>query len=156
MQRRSLIPLLFPAAMLPVLAANGALIYLALQTRPVLVAERPYEDGRSYNRELAAAQAQAALGWSAEIEAPDRAGVAGPVAVRIRSRDGAPVAGLEVEMRVWRPVGNVADLHLHLAAAEPGRYAAEFRLPLPGQWQFDVVARRSADEFVTTRRVVAR
>lgn len=153
-RRRSLIPWVFPAAMLPVLAANGALIYFALQSMPALVAEHPFEDGRTYNRELAAAAKQAALGWTAALQPPRTSGAATRVAFDIHDRDGAPVTGLDVELRLWRPVGSEADLHLRLAETAPGRYVAPVTLPHPGQWQVDVVATRGDDEFVLGQRVV--
>jgi nitrogen fixation protein FixH len=151
---RSLIPWLFPAAMLPVLAANGALIYLALQSKPALVDEHPFEDGRTYNRELAAAAAQEALGWRAAFDRPARAGRASPVTLELRDRDGMPVKGLAVELRVWRPVGALPEVQMRLSERSPGRYAASVTLPLAGQWQFDFVARRDAEEFVYAQRVV--
>lgn len=156
MRRRSLIPWLFPAAMLPVLGANGALIYLALQTKPALVDAHPFEDGRTYNREIAALAAQRALGWRAALSAPSRANAAGPVTAVLRNRSGAPLRGLAVEVWIRRPVGATPPLRLHLAETAPGRYAAAILLPLAGQWQLDVVARRGRDEFAFGRRIVVR
>ena len=155
-RRRSLIPWVFPAAMLPVFGANGALIYFALQTKPALVDAHPFEDGRTYNREIAAAAAQQALGWRTRLSAPDRAGIASPVALDVRDRHGAPLRGLDVELWIRRPVGARPPLRLHLAETAPGRYAAAVRLPLAGQWQFDVVARRGGEEFAFGRRIVVR
>jgi nitrogen fixation protein FixH len=155
-RRRSLIPWIFPAAMLPILAANLALIYLALHSMPALVDSRPYQDGRAYNRDLAAAAAQATLGWSSEFEAPTAWGRPSPVGLVFRDRSGAPVRGLDVELWVRRPVGALPDQRLRLREAAPGRYASVVTLPLAGQWQFDVVARRGRDEFVFARRVVMR
>ena len=152
--RRSLIPFLFPVAMLPMFAANGALIYFATQSKPALVSERPFEEGRGYNRELRAAAAQDRLGWSARLDAKLRAGTAGSVALDIRDRDGAPVAGLAVALRVRRPVGALPEQHLPLPEVGAGQYAASITLPQPGQWQFDIVARRGGDEFVLARRMV--
>lgn len=152
-RRHSLIPWLFPAAMLPVLAANGALIYLALASKPALVDAHPFDDGRRYNRELAAASAQQRLGWTAALEAPRRVAAA-PIAVTVRDRSGAPVSGLAVELSVRRPVGALPDRRLVLAETGPGRYTAAVTLPLSGQWQFDIVARRGGEEFVYARRVV--
>ena len=154
MRRRSLIPWLFPAAFAPVFAANGALIYLALQTRPALVDAHPFEDGRTYNRELAAAATQAALGWKIVLETPKKAGTPGQVALRVDDRRGAPVGGLGVELWVRRPVGSLPDLRVHLGELGPGRYGAPLTLPLPGQWQFDFVARRGREVFVYGRRLV--
>lgn len=155
-RKRSLIPFLFPAAMLPVLAANGALVYLALASKPALVDQHPFEDGRAYNRELKAAAAQQALGWRASFASPSQAGTTSPVALDIRDRSGEPVSGLSIDLRVWRPVGALPDLRLPLAEASPGHYTAALALPLAGQWQFDFVARRGGEEFAYGDRVVIR
>ena len=155
-RRLSLIPWLFPAAMVPVLAANAALVYFALHSMPALVSTHPFEDGRTYNREIAAATAQERLGWTAEIEAPMRAFVAGPVRFEITDRAGAPVTGLVVELRAWRPVGAAPEIRTQLHEERPGRYTAELALPLPGQWQFDLVAKRGADEYVLGRRIIVK
>ena len=152
-RRRSLIPWLFPAAMLPVMAANGALIYYALHSMPPLVADHPFEDGRTYNRELAAAAAQTALGWTASLTAPTTVGAESRIEFAVRDRSGAPVSGLAVTARVWRPVGDEPDLRLHLVEQCPGDYTAVVILPLAGQWQFDLVAVRGDEEFVIGRRV---
>ena len=152
--RRSLIPLLFPAAMLPMFAANGALIYFALHSKPALVDQRPFEDGRTYNRELAAAAAQGRLGWTATFDAPMRSGSSSPIVLTVADRAGMWVRGLDVELRVWRPVGSLPDLRLRLVEASPGHYAGTALLPLAGQWQFDVVARSGAAEFAYAQRVV--
>jgi nitrogen fixation protein FixH len=153
-RRRSLIPWLFPAAMLPVFAANGALIYLALASKPALVDVHPYEDGRAYNRDLAAARAQQRLGWTATLASPRRVATAAPIVFAVRDRSGAPVTGLAVELSIRRPVGALPDRRVVLAEAGPGRYTAAVRLPLAGQWQFDIVAQRGGDQFVYGKRVV--
>jgi nitrogen fixation protein FixH len=142
--------------MLPVFAANGVLIYLALASKPALVDAHPYEDGRTYNHELAAAAAQQRLGWIAALEPPSRAETAAPIIFTVRDRSGAPLTGLVVELSIRRPVGMLPDRRLLLAEAGPGRYTAAVTLPLAGQWQFDVVARRGDDQFVYARRVVIR
>lgn len=153
-RNRSLIPWIFPAAMLPVFAANGLLAYYALHTMPALVDDRPFEDGRTYNRDLAAAAAQTALGWRVELAAPARSQALSPIELSIRDRRGQPVSGLSVALWVRRPVGARPAQRLRLAEKAPGRYVAGVILPLPGQWQLDFVARRGSDEFVYARRVV--
>ena len=153
-RRRSLIPFLFAAAMLPMLVANGALIWFAVQSKPALVADRPFETGRTYNRELHAAAAQDRLGWSARLDTTLRAGAAGRVALAVADRDGAPVAGLAVELRIWRPVGALPEQRLALTETATGRYEASVTLPQAGKWQFDIIARRGGDEFVQARRVI--
>lgn len=156
-RRHSLIPWLFPAAMLPMFAANGALIYFAARSAPAVVADRPFETGRTYNRDLAAAAAQQRLGWSAVLDTQLlRASIPSPIVLDIRDRAGAPVAGLAVELRVWRPVGASPDQRLRLAETEPGHYAAAPTFPAAGQWQLDIVAKRGEEEFALGRRVIVR
>lgn len=152
-QRRSLIPLLFPLAMLPVFAANGTLIYLALHSKPALVSEHPYEDGRAYNHELEAATAQAALGWTATLSAPLQPGTPSAIDLDMSDKTGAPVQGLQVGLRIWRPVGTLGDIRLHLTETAPGRYTGVVTLPAAGQWQFDFMAQRGDQEFAYARRL---
>jgi len=155
-RRRSLIPFVFPAAMLPVFAANAALVYFALQSSPGLVSDRPFEEGRTYNREIAAAAAQDELGWTAKLDAPTRAFITSPVFFEVTDRAGAPVTGLTIDLRVWRPVEAAPDIRIRLEEQHPGQYGAELALPLPGQWQLDLTARGSAEEYVIGRRIVVK
>jgi nitrogen fixation protein FixH len=154
--RRSLIPLAFVGAFAVVISANATLIFYAIRSAPALVTDKAYEEGRAYNRELAAAARQEALGWSATLDFAPAAGHAAELAVRIVDRAGAPLGGLEVAARAVRPVGSDAPLDLRLAETAPGRYAATLTLPAPGQWQVEFVARRGEDEFAIAQRVSAR
>ena len=153
-RRRSLIPLVFPAAMLPVFVANGLLVYFALHSMPALVAGHPFEDGRTYNRELEAAAKQTVLGWTATLEAPRTANVADRIVFAVLDSADAPITGLVVALRIWRPVGSEGDLRVALVEVAPGRYAAPVTIPEPGQWQFDIVATRGDEEFVLGKRIV--
>jgi len=155
-RRRSLIPLLFAAAMLPVIVANAALAYFAIRSTPSLVSAHPFEDGRTYNREIAAAAAQDALGWTAELNVPSRALVPNPIQLNMTDRSGVPVSGLAIELRAWRPVGVAPDLRTRLLENGPGQYTAQLTLPLTGQWQLDLVAKKDGDEYVLGRRIIVR
>ena len=155
-RRWSLIPLLFAAAMLPVLAANAALVYFALHSMPPLVSDHPFEDGRTYNREIAAAEAQERLGWKVALEVPQRAFVSSPVGFEAADQNGVPITGLAVELRAWRPVGAAPDLRTRLLEERPGQYRAQLTLPLAGQWQFDLIARRGPEEYVLGRRIIVK
>lgn len=155
-QRRSLIPWAFPAAMAPVIAANALLIYWAVASAPGIVTKHPFESGQAYQQDIAAAAAQRALGWSGALSAPAWAGTAETVLFTVADRAGAPVGGLSVRLRVWRPAAGEADLRARLAETAPGRYAARLTLPKPGQWQFDLLARRGAEEYALGRRIVVK
>jgi len=154
--RRSLIPLAFVGAFAVVAAANGALIYEAFRSQPALVSAKSFEEGRAYNRELAAAARQAALGWSPELELAPRAGEPAELVLRFADRDGGPVESLAIAARLVRAVGRDAAIELAPAETAAGRYVAAVVLPAPGLWQLELVARRGEDEFVLARRITAR
>ena len=51
-----------------VFAVNGMMAWLAEKSFPGLVSNDAYREGLEYNRTIAARQAQAALGWQADVE----------------------------------------------------------------------------------------
>ena len=72
-----------------VIAANATMAYYASRSWTGLVVANSYVASQHYNEKLAAAQAQAAMGWSSELTYAQ-----GELRLRITSRDGTPVAGL--------------------------------------------------------------
>ena len=60
------IPMIFVGGFLVIAAVNGVMIWLAVDTFTGIATERHYEKGLAYNQALAAAEVQAALGWTAE------------------------------------------------------------------------------------------
>ena len=151
LRRSQWIPWVFVAAFVVVAAVNGVLIWSAITSSPGLVADHAYELGRHYNQELAAARAQASLGWTASLDVAD-----GEAVFAVTGRDGAPIAGLDVDLVALRPVGAGEPLAAKLVEATPGRYRAPLALTRAGQWQLDLVARRGAAEFVLGKRILVK
>ena len=120
-----------------VFAANGALVFFALESFPGLVADKPYETGLAYNRVLEAAHRQATRGWTSELRL-DATG--GRVVVRMAGADGKPVQGLAARVTLRRPLGEAQDRRVTLRETSPGLYAAEGSLPLAGRWTATVEA----------------
>ncbi len=150
------IPWAFGAFFLVVLIANGTMVYIGMTTWTGLVSENYYEEGRNYNRNIAAAEAQAALGWQLDIEARLRSGFEGELLVDLRDRQGAPITDAEVTARFVRPTSEGNDFAVALADAGDGRYRTVFTLPLTGLWEIHVDAVRGEDRFVRSRRVTLR
>lgn len=127
-----------------VFAVNGALIFFAVGSWSGLSNERPFEAGRDHDRTAAAAQAQAALGWTSLVTLAPNAVGGQTVEVALTGRDGAPLGGLEVEIALRRPARGDMDQRLSLSETAAGRYSAEVDLPLPGRWYADIRARDAA------------
>lgn len=156
--RGSWIPWAFVAFFLIVFAANGVLVYVALDTWTGMETEKYYERGLAYNRDLAGARAQAELGWQVDIAiTPLGAGPAGELraelAVSLRDRDGRALDGGEVRARFIRPTHSGADSEVVLRSLGGGRYGGEVALPLPGQWDLVVLGSVNGVTYQAARRV---
>jgi nitrogen fixation protein FixH len=126
-----------------VFAANGALVFFALESFPGLVQQKPYETGLAYNRVLEEARRQAARGWTSALRLDvDQNGSPGRVVVRMAGPDGKPVQGLAARVTLRRPLGETPDRRVTLRETAPGLYAAEESLPLAGRWTATVEAER--------------
>jgi nitrogen fixation protein FixH len=125
-----------------VIAANGALMALAIGTMPGLETEKPYQAGIGYNAEIAAARAQTGRGWSVESRVVrDPTGHAA-VGVDARDATGAPLPGLTVTVRLIRPTDQRADRVATLNERETGRYVGEAADVAAGLWDLEIEAGR--------------
>lgn len=131
-----------------IFAANGALVFYALESWPGLTTDKAYQEGIDYNRTLDAAAVQARLGWTSAVvfaatEKPASGPWTGQVRLSLTGRGNAPVTGMDVRVRFRRPVKEGADVTAILMPTAPGRYAAPVGLPLAGRWYADIDAGRN-------------
>jgi nitrogen fixation protein FixH len=112
---------------------NATMIVLALRTMPGVQVRNAYEASQTYNRERERILAQDALGLEVEIS---KAGLRseGMFSVMVRDRNGAPVTGLEAELRLARPVNQRFDLSRALVEGGGGRYGVQLPPLAAGQW----------------------
>ena len=101
--------------------------------------QKPYLQGVEYNRILARRAEQTKLGWKAEIVAVRLAGGNVRVEVRIRDRDGKPVAEPDLAGEFRHPADENRDRTVRLNQASPGTYQASLAGIAPGAW--DVLVR---------------
>jgi nitrogen fixation protein FixH len=152
----SWIPWIFVAFFAVVVAANGIMIWFATASWTGLSTESPYDKGLQYNRNLEAAQRQAALGWQPRLTARIVSSFAARVELAVADAQGAPLAGAEVVASFERPIEERSDFELALAPAAPGLYRADFTVPLTGAWDVHLTIRRGEDLFVHQERVILR
>jgi nitrogen fixation protein FixH len=136
-----------------VFAVNGLMAYLAISTFPGDADPSPYEHGLAYEKDIAAAKTQAALGWKvSEHLARDGEGEA-TIEVRMLDAAGAPVAGLDVKASFNSPRDAKLDQDLTLTESAPGVYSGRLRARR-GQWDVDLeAARDGARLFKSANRV---
>jgi nitrogen fixation protein FixH len=153
-QRGSWIPWLFVGFFLAIIAVNGTMVWLALESWTGLASNQAYDQGLAYNRNLEAARRQEALGWRPKLHAHVGADLAGVADLALADALGQPLAGATVTMRLERPTDEGADLAVTMIRAGPGVYRGEFALPLAGAWNAHVTIRRGDDLFVHEQRLV--
>jgi nitrogen fixation protein FixH len=141
-----------------VVVVNAVLAWLAIDTFPGLSTEDAYRKGLAYNQTIAAAEASAQRGWRLALTftpTPQQVGHhSGEVSVAIADRDGRPLDDLDVHLAMVRPAHAGADVHLALGHRGNGRYAGGVILPLAGQWEARIVARRSGETVQHSERVM--
>lgn len=138
-------PYIFVAGFGVIIAVNGTMAYFASSTFTGLKTERSYDDGLKFNKTLAAAEAQRALGWSVVTDVAPKAdlpngGKLANVYLEYKDKAGQPLNDLTVKVTFLRPVQAGLEQTVTLAPVGEGKYRGEIELPLKGQWQIAVQA----------------
>lgn len=144
------IPWVFVGLFGVVLIVNGTMIAVAISTFTGMETVSAYKKGLSYNKRLAAAEAQEKLGWQAFLDAKQGEGEAMIITFDLEDREGAPIAAADVQATIDRPLQDGLDQTVTFDEIKSGRYRATIDLPLEGQWavQVDAVARGNRYQLV--------
>lgn len=136
-----------------VVAALGAVVgavWVGSRYQESTVVAHPYEAGVHHDEARHAAER---LGWMLEVdEASLRTGPGG-LRLTLAGRDGAPLAGVDVGVRLSRAGTNRMDRVAVARPDGPGRWVAAVELPEAGFWDLRVEARRGADQVAFDRRI---
>jgi nitrogen fixation protein FixH len=148
------IPGLFVAGFAVVVAANAALIWVAIGSFSGLATADYYDRGRKYNETLATARELAETGWSATVAAAPQGDGRYLLEVAVAAADGAPLSGAEVMARFVRPADPDADFETMLQPAGDGLWRAEVTPGVAGLWQVRLFVSRDDEVFAVEHRLV--
>jgi nitrogen fixation protein FixH len=137
-----------------VIGANVVMTTLAIRTMPGLEVESPYIAGLKYNAEIAAARAQAARGWRIGSHVERNPGGRAVVTVEARDRNGAPLTGLAMTVRLARPADKRADRFVALTERGRGGYRGEAGEVVAGVWDVEIEADRGAERMFRSKNRV--
>lgn len=146
------IPWVFVAGMLTVVAVNAALVFFATQSWGGLVTNRAFERGIAYNRLIAAAAAEEALGWKADVAYQVEASA---LVVTLRNADQQPMTRAVVAAEARRPLEAQEPVILAMRYVGDGRYAAAEALRA-GQWDIRLTVANEGSAAHFTRRIYVR
>ncbi|MCW2272522.1 nitrogen fixation protein FixH [Rhodoblastus acidophilus] len=124
-------------------AVNFYMAREAIATHPGLDHKNPYDAGVAYNKEIAAARAQDALGWSVGLTRAKN-GAATEVTASVKDKAGQPVTGLEAALHFDHPSSSRLDVDVAAPAKAAGVYAGAADLP-PGHWQVEIEFKRAGE-----------
>ena len=133
------IPWVFVGIFAVFLVANGIMVYFASVTWTGVETENAYERGLDYNRTLAAVRDQEALGWQVAVDVRPVGQQEAQVEVALSDRNGRAVAARRVRARLNRPTHTGYDTEADLRDLGAGHYSGTIALPLPGQWDLEVL-----------------
>ena len=148
------IPWAFVAGFLIMLAANGIMVFVALDSWTGLTDTESYQHGLDYDDALEQASAQAALGWKVEGLYKPGASGAGRIEVHLDTNDGAPLATAQVSAVLQRPGREDLDQALTLAWQGNGVFGADVALPVAGVWDMEVEISRGGDLHLSRYRLM--
>jgi nitrogen fixation protein FixH len=138
-----------------VIGVNVTMMKLAIATLPGTDVDSPYAAGLTYDREISAAQDQAARNWQVNAHIERRADGGATLQVEARDASGRPVTGLKFGGRLERPTDKRADLAVELAEAGIGIYRGNAASVAPGQWDLVIEGDAKGERvFLSRNRVI--
>jgi nitrogen fixation protein FixH len=150
--RRSMwrfLPLALMLWLVIVAAVNGVMIWRAVGSFPGLAVEDDFGSSNRYDRVLAVAEAQSALGWrvDAALEA-DR------TVLHLAGPSGAPLDGAAITATLERPLGPKLATTPVFTETGPGRYIADAGPAGTGAWDLKLLVVRQGQTLAVTRRII--
>lgn len=138
-----------------VLAINGVMVYLAIQTNPGLVVDDYYDRGQHYEKTLISNLAKD-LGWSMQAEMPPQvmAGQTQAIRFSVVDKAGQYVAVDGVTFYAYRPSDITRDFSLPMTQEGPGRYVVQANFPIYGVWDVVFGVSQGADEYTHGQRLM--
>jgi nitrogen fixation protein FixH len=133
-----------------VISVNLTMAYFANSSWSGLVVKNSYVASQSFDKDLAIAREQHAIGWTSEAKLTRDA-----LTVTMKDRNGTPLTGLKVIATLQRPVTESQDVRIELKEGAAGIYAQQVAIA-PGNWTADITAGQGEHAVRYVERLVAR
>jgi nitrogen fixation protein FixH len=134
------------------LVANFTMARMAVKTFSGLDQNNPYDTGVAYNKEIAAAKAQNAMGWSVDLTRGQDGG-ATQVTATVKDRAGQPVSGLDASLHFFYPATRKLDKEVVANAIADGVYSGDAALTR-GHWDVEIDLKRDGERLFRSRNTL--
>ncbi len=134
-----------------IFAANIAMVTVGIKSFPGEDTKQSYRQGLAYNQTITARNAQAATGWSADINIRDK----NSIVLKLTDRGGVIIRGLRVTGSLKHLAETDKDAPLKFAQAADGTYIASIDKVLLGkQWVLVTSAKQADGTIFNTRNKI--
>lgn len=130
---------------------DGIFVYLATSTHTGVVTKHAYEEGLRYNETVAAADAQAALGWQGDVRFAEDTKM---LDFTILDANGAVIKDAKVWADLTRPTQAGMDFSVSMVQTGAGDYSASLDFPEPGLWDVRIFVEWKQNQYQQTKRLV--
>lgn len=151
-------PWIFVGFFAVIFTVNGIMMYFAFDSWTGLETEGHYVKGLEYDKNVAAAKAQEALGWDVKLsvetlEINDKQRKVAYQATFL-DHNKQPIDQLKAHTFFVRPTHEGLDVDAPANEVEPGVFAGEFTLLLAGNWEVRVHAESMGRQYQLVERIV--
>lgn len=115
--------LMFLAFFGVIIAVNGIMLTVAIDTLPGTVTDSAYRSSQRFNQSLAEARARDGRGWRVDANVAREASGTAAVTISLRDADGAPIDRIAVTARLLHPATRTNDRAFDIGRTGPGTYA---------------------------------
>jgi nitrogen fixation protein FixH len=150
------IPWAFVGFFVVLIAVNAVMVSFALNSWPGVESANAYEDGLAYNKTLADARRQDALGWRYGFAFKQAGAEAAHIEITLHDHDGLALTQAAVSARLVRPTSEGHDFDVEIPGDGTGRFAADVALPLPGVWEVRVAVAHPTGTYRHVERIFVR
>ena len=151
--RFSIVPWLFVAGLAIVIAVNGTMMWLAIDSFSGLYSDHARERGVHYNQVVAEQQSRDALGWT--VQAGWQPG-SNRLDLTLSDANGQPLEATVVSVELIRPAEKRPPVEVTMSGLGGGKFSGSVVLPARGNWDADIVIEARGRRFALTKRLFLR
>jgi nitrogen fixation protein FixH len=151
--RFSIVPWLFIAGFIIVIAVNGTMMWLAIGSFSGLYSGHARERGVHYNDVVAQQRSRDALGWTVQVgwqPGSDR------LDLTVSDVAGQPLEAAVVSVELIRPAEKRPPVEVAMRDLGAGRFSGSVVLPARGNWDADIAIEAGGRRFALTKRLFLR
>lgn len=149
-----IIPWYFVAFFAVITLILGGMVVIAFRTQTGVVTKHPYEQGLTYNKIIAAKEAQDNLDWKGEINFKETTQQSGNLVFSLKDKSGKPIIPDEVVASIIRPANEKMDLKVNMSKDNAGIFSADVNFPANGLWEIRIYATKGIDNYQISKRMV--